>query len=311
VLYVTFLAALAFQSAAAQDPDHSYQSLQFAYDALREGNYDQAVSAFRQAIELTPKRASLHKDLAYTLLKIGENEAARDQFAEAMRLDPADQHVALEYAFLCFETKQQVVARRIFDRIRKTGDATAQQAFENIDQPLAEGIARWRQALAVSPDNFSAHQELATLAEQRDEVELAAEHYEKSWRLKPEDRSLMLDLGRMWKMLDRNEDADSILLAASRGGQPRVVEQARELLPARYPYVYEFEKALALDPRNLELRREFAYLLLEMGKKEDAEHQPSSCQNRHRQRKCRVKEQHHQRIVSEVEAVGESSERRD
>ncbi len=265
--------ALALQSAAGQDPDPAFLTLQHAYDALRDKNYDQAVAAFRQAIELAPNRAPIRKDLAYTLLKVGENEAARDQFAEAMRLDPADEHVALEFAFLCYETKQQAEARRIFDRIRKTGDATAEQAFQNIDQPLAEGIARWRKALEMSPDNFSAHQELAALAEQRDELELAADHYEKAWKLKPEERTLMLDLGRVWKMLGRNEEAGFVLLAASRGGQPRVAEKARELLPARYPYVYEFEKALALDPKNFELRREFSYLLLQMGQKEDAERQ--------------------------------------
>ena len=114
---------LALASATAQAPDPAYQPLTQAYEALREKNYDQAVAGFEQAIALAPDRASIRKDLAYTLLKIGENEAARDQFAEAMRLDPADQHVALEYAFLCNETKQQAVARRIFDRIRKTGNA--------------------------------------------------------------------------------------------------------------------------------------------------------------------------------------------
>ena len=81
----------------------------------------------------------------------------------------------------------------------------------------------------------------------------------------------MLDLGRVWKLLGRDEDAFVLLLAASRGRPPRVAEQARELLPDRYPYVYEFEKALQLDPGNFELRREYAYLLLAMGKKEDAE----------------------------------------
>jgi len=273
VLHITLLVALALQSASAQDPDPAYRPLQHAYDALRNREYDQAVAAFRQSIELAPSRAGIRKDLAYTLLKIGENEAARDQFAEAMRLDPADRHVALEYAFLCYETKLQGEARRIFDRIRKTGDTTAEQAFQNIDQPLAEGIARWQKALEMSPDNFSAHQELAALAEQRDEIELAAEHYEKAWKLKPEERSLMLDLGRVWKMLGRNEEAGFVLLASSRGGQPRVAEKARELLPIRYPYVYEFEKALALDPKNFELRREFSYLLLQMNKKEDAERQ--------------------------------------
>jgi Flp pilus assembly protein TadD len=268
---------MAVASMAAQPPDPAYQPLERAYQASRDKNYDRALAAFHEAIGFAPDRASIRKDLAYTLLRVGENEAARDEFAEAMRLDPTDRHVALEYAFLCYETKQQAVARRIFDRIRKTGDSvsqeTAEQAFQNIDQPLAGGILRWRKALELAPGNFSAHQELATLAEQRDQFELAAEHYEAAWKLRPGERSLMLDLGRVWKQTGRIEDANFVLLAASRGQPPRVAEQARELLPDRYPYVYEFEKALQLDPGNFELRREYAYLLLAMGKKDEAEHQ--------------------------------------
>ncbi len=260
-------------AAPAQTADPAYASLTKAYEALRVRNYDAAVASFERAIALAPQRASIRKDLAYTLLKIGENEAARDQFSEAMRLEPADDHVALEYAFLCYETKQQAVARRVFDRIRKTGNATAEQAFQNIDQPLAEGIARWQKALEMSPDNFSANEELARLADQRDNLPLAAEHYEKAWRIKPAERELLLDLGRVWKTLGRREDAMSALLAASRGAQPRVAERARELLPARYPYVYEFQSAIQLDSNNVELRRELAYLLLQMGEKKEAEEQ--------------------------------------
>jgi Tfp pilus assembly protein PilF len=270
---IAFVLALTLASSAAQSTDRAYAPLERAYQALRDKNYDKAIAGFHQAIALVPDRASIRKDLAYTLLKIGENEAARDQFGEAVRLDPTDQHVALEYAFLCFETKQQALARRIFDRVRKKGDATAEQAFQNIDQPLAVGIARWLKALELEPGNFSAHQELANLAEQRDQLELAAKHYEIAWKLRPAERSLMLDLGRVWRQLGRNEEADLLLLAASRGRPPRVAERARELLPDRYPYVYEFEKALQLDPQNLELRREYAYLLLAIDQKDEAEHQ--------------------------------------
>jgi tetratricopeptide (TPR) repeat protein len=263
----------------AQAPDPAYQPLERAYQALREKNYDRAIAGFQQAIALAPDRASIRKDLAYTLLKVGENEAARDQFGEAIRIDPTDLHAALEYAFLCYETKQQAQARRIFDRIRKTAETgsgaeprkTAEQAFQNIDQPLASGIARWQKAIEAEPGNFSAHQELATLAEQRDQLELAAEQYEIAWKLRPGERSLMLDLGRVWRLLGRNEDAYFLLLAASRGRPPRVAEQARELLPEGYPYVYEFEKALQLDPDNFDLRREYAYLLLAMNKEDEAE----------------------------------------
>ncbi|HEU0138795.1 MAG TPA: tetratricopeptide repeat protein [Bryobacteraceae bacterium] len=250
-------------------------TLSQAYEALRSREYARAISLFETAIKDDPGRVAVRKDLAYTYLKIGENELARDQFAEAMKIDTSDHHVALEYAFLCFETKRQADARRVFDRVRKNGDAasraTAEQAFQNIDRPLAEGIARWEKALELSPDNFSAHRELAELAEQRDEPVLAAEHYEKAWRLRPDQRSLMLALGRVWKQAGRVEEANALLLAASRGAEPRTAEAARELLPARYPYVYEFRRALTFDPQSVELRRELAYLLLEMGEKSQAE----------------------------------------
>ena len=270
---ITIMLALCLASLAAQTSDPAYAPLSRAYQALRDKNYDQAVAGFNQAIALAPDRPSIRKDLAYTLLKIGENEAARDQFGEAMRLDPTDEHVALEYAFLCNEAKQQALARRIFDRIRKTGNPTAEQAFQNIDRPLAEGIARWQKALESEPDNFSAHQELAALAEERGELNLAADQYQMAWKLRPGERSLMLDLGRVLRLLGREEDATYLLLAASRGKPPRVAEKARELLPDRYPYPYEFQKALDIDPKNLNLRREYAYLLLAMGKKDDAERQ--------------------------------------
>lgn len=269
-ILVGFLLALA---AFGQAPDPAFASLDRAYAALRNKNYEGAIRRFEQAVALDPVRASIRKDLAYTLLKIGETEAARDQFAEAMRLDPADDQVALEYAFLCYETKQQVYARRVFDRLRKSGNATASEAFENIDRPLREGIARWRQALELSPDNFSAHEELARLAEQRDQLDLAAEQYQAAWKLRPSRRDLLIDLGRVWAEQGRAEDSHAALLAASRGAEPRVAEQARDLLPSRYPYVYEFENALALDPSNDALRRELAYLHLEMGNRSAGQEQ--------------------------------------
>ncbi|MGC9946643.1 MAG: tetratricopeptide repeat protein [Bryobacteraceae bacterium] len=261
--------------AVAQTPDPAYEPLAKAYESLQARHYEDAISFFLKAIEAAPARPGIHKDLAYTYLKIGENTAARDQFRESMRLDPKDFHVALEYAFLCNETKQQAQARRVFDRIRKSGDpesrATAERAFRNIDRPLAEGIARWTNAIQLGADNFSAHFELATLAEQRDELELAAQHYEKAWRLIPERRSVLVDLGRVLQALNRTEEANAALLAASHGGEPRAAEAARELLPTRYPFVSEFQRALQLDPKNLDLRRELAYLLLRMNRQSDAE----------------------------------------
>ncbi len=48
--------------------------------------------------------------------------------------------------------------------------------------------------------------------------------------------------------MGRGEDANAALLAASRGGEPRAAEMARELLPDRYPFVPEFRRALGIGP---------------------------------------------------------------
>jgi Tfp pilus assembly protein PilF len=257
--------------ALAQPPDAAYEPLAQAYNALSAKDYQTAIDGFRKAILVAPERASIRKDLAYVYLKIGENALARAEFREAMRLAPGDAPVAMEYAFLCYEGKEKAEARRIFDRLRKTGNAVAEQAFRNIDAPLAEGIARWREAIRKGADDFGSHFELATLAEQRDELELAAEHYRRAWELRPDRRATLVDLGRVWKAMNRPEQATLALLAASRATDARTAEAARELLPGRYPFVYEFRAALELDVRNVELRRELAYLLLEMGRQGEAE----------------------------------------
>jgi tetratricopeptide (TPR) repeat protein len=262
--------ALVLQSGNPDDP----------YAALRRRDYDVAIASFRQMIAAQPsepgKVEQLRLDLAFTLLKAGETEAARDQFELVLKDNPAHERAALEFAFLCFETRKPVEARRTFQRLANESKdpntrETAAAAFRNIDQPLVTGIARWRAAVIETPQSFSAHQELAQLAENRDELALAAQHYEYAWKLRRDMRSFLLDLGRVWKALGRMEDATAALLAASRGAEPRTADKARALLPARYPYVYEFQNALKLDGTNLPLRREYAYLLLEMGRKQEAE----------------------------------------
>ncbi len=265
------LALIACAPIPAQTQDPAYAPLARAYEELGQKRYDSAIADFLRGIEAAPDRPGPRKDLAYTYLKVGENELARDQFHEAMRLDPKDTQVAMEYAFLCNESKRQAEARRIFDRIRKSGDPVAERAFQNIDGPLAAGIERWKQAIALGADNFNAHFELAALAEQRDELSLAAEHYERAWRLVPARRGVLVDLGRVWKALGKHDDAMAALMAASRGGEARAAEMARELLPERYPYVGEFRRALEFDPENGELRRELAYLLLKMDRQAEAE----------------------------------------
>ena len=149
---------------------------------------------------------------------------------------------------------------------------TAERAFQNIDKPLGDGIARWKQALerTEKPDDismFSAHWELAQLAELRDELPLAASEFAICHQLKPQMSEILLILARVWQGLNRVEDSNAALLAASRSLDSRTAEQALEQmgpLRQRYPYPYEFVAAVKLDPQNIALRKELAYLYVAM-----------------------------------------------
>lgn len=226
--------------------------LEQAYQSLRERRYEDAVRSFRAALESDPSSIAVHKDLAYTLLKIGENEEARRQFEQAMQLDPRDPVPALEYAFLCNELKHPAEARRVFDRIRKgfrgVPQETAEQAYENIDRPLREGIARWQKALMLAPNNDSAHEELARLAEARDELALAAEHFEAAMKLRPDRPSLALDLGRVLLAQGDTEKAQRVLERAAAGAEPRTAEVAREMAPSAVGRAPTVEVAVARAP---------------------------------------------------------------
>src|SRR5579871_6878093 len=251
-----------------------------AYQALRDKNYSKAVDGFERALAAVPpppadRLPGIHKDLAYTLLKIGENERARDHFAEAVRLDPSDDHAALEYAFLCFETKQPAMARRVFARLKDAARApadraTAQQAFQNIDVPLASGIARWQQALALDASNFSAHEELAGLAMQRDDFPLAVEHYQAALRLKPDRTDLLLELGRALKQMGREADAIAAWRKAAVSADARVEETARDLLPPAELASLPPPVPSAETPRIVASAREMGAKSLEKGFLQDA-----------------------------------------
>ncbi|HEX4165854.1 MAG TPA: tetratricopeptide repeat protein [Bryobacteraceae bacterium] len=250
-----------------------------AYKALAGKYYDAAIAAFRKGLILEPGNEGVHKDLAYTLLKTGDNAEARDEFAAAIKLDPGDETAATEFAFLAYETKKPIEARRTFDKLRHSSNLavrkTAEQAFANIDKPLEDGIGRWQEALRRAPDplalsTFSAHWELAHLAELRDELPLAAEQFGICRQLKPQLPELLLILARIWGELNRVEDSQAAWLAASRSTDSRTAELALEHLGTRYPYPYEFGAALKLDPKNIALRKELGYLYLAMHKEPEA-----------------------------------------
>ncbi len=266
-----FLPLLLVVSVPCQEAVNARQR---AYDAMQRGETGEAVAAFAEAVAASPVDATVRKDFAYALLKAGDSLAARSQFAEVVRLMPKDTHAALEYAFLCHETGLQPEAWALFRKLRNAQDpehqATARATFDRLDRELRTTIGRLEQAIGRNPQDDSGHVELARNYAVRNEFAKAARHFEIAFRLKPGIPSLLLDLQASAQAAGDAEKARAAALLASRSRSAYVAEQARALLPERYPYLYEFQNALALHPGNSTLRREMAFFLLSLGRRGEA-----------------------------------------
>lgn len=260
-------------SAALLAPDPAYPVLEKGYAALAAKDYHAAVSHFKSAAELAPDRPDIHKNLAYTLLKTGDTLAARDSFERAMTLDPKDQTSALEFAFLAHETGQTRQAPSPSTVCGSPATPPHSRLSRTSTGPSRKVSLAGSTFCETNPPTSPLTRNSPGWPNCETQLPLSAEHFLAAWRLRPAERHLLVSLAKVHFLRNEPNLAMPPLLAAARSGNPRAIEQAKGLLPNRYPYVYEFEQALALDPTNVELRRELAYLHLAMNQPAKAQHE--------------------------------------
>ncbi len=269
----SIVAAIAF-AICLYGQDSSRGNLDQAYAHAKEQRWNEARALFEAGLEQEPASTSARLDYAYLLLKMGETERGRDEIRKVLEVRREDERLQLEYAYLAYETGQRAEAFEIFLRLTLAKDdgirKQATETFQRIDAELKSSIARWRQAAEKTPGSYSVHEELARLLEERNDWVEAAAEYRVAFGLKPDKRRFLLDIARVEHGAVRPDYEHAALLAASRGTPPMVAEAAKEMLKDRYPFVYEFELAISMDPLNVPLRREFGFLLLKMHREKDA-----------------------------------------
>ena len=266
------------EAAAGEPLSDADAALNRAYEAMRAKDYQGAIHYLREAVEAAPARTSIRKELAYVYLKIGETEWAREVFQQVVTLDASDERAALELSFLDHETGRRAEALERFRALRGSRDGAvgreAEAALERVETELGDAIARWSAAAAQDPENESVHRELGRLYEDLGDNQRAAEHYEAAWRVQPpRQEELLAKLARVRQKAGDAGGAAGAWLLASYSNDTRISETAKERLPKRFPWASEFLAALRLDETNTRVRRELAYLFLEVGQREAARQQ--------------------------------------
>jgi protein O-GlcNAc transferase len=171
-----------YRAVITAKPDHAAAHFGLAEALAGLGRHQGAADNFRAAIYISPSAAG-YAGLARMLVALGQPQEAIDAFRMAATMAPEDVAVADELSALLVSVGQDSGAVAV----------AANPAARPLSG-LEEEEARYRMAVAVTPDNPIAHANLASTLGSLGRLREAAEHYRAAVRLKPDHFTAWSDL---------------------------------------------------------------------------------------------------------------------
>ncbi len=166
--------------------------------ALR-GEADQAISHYRQALEIRPDFVEAHNNLGNALASRGDSAAALAHYRTALNLKP-DYVEAHNNLGLALADRGQLEAAIAEYRRALTFDPDFAAAHYNLGNALAArddidgAIAHYDSALAIRPEFAEVHNNYGTLLAARGQADAAIAHYQRALAINPQFASARRNL---------------------------------------------------------------------------------------------------------------------
>jgi cellulose synthase operon protein C len=221
-----------------------------------EGKYREAVIQFRNAILIDSRFAQAHYDLSQAYLKVGDSNDAFQELSRTVELAPDNYRAHTDLANLLDtvrnpdgtpveETLKQAKIHLDILREKQPTTPDTHQAWANYDAAqnnIAAAMQEMQQAIAADPNRSESYLVLAILQLRSDLPDQAEASFKKATEVDPRSMNTQLALGRFY--------------------------QARNRLPEAE---LQFKRAIDFDPKSPTPRAIYARLLMQEGKKADAE----------------------------------------
>jgi len=189
-------------------------------------NADRAIALLDRAIAGNPKSAIAHAHLASAYIRKQQTNPdpkwmplALENAQRAIDLDPelAAAHSAM--GFVRLESREYAPAEAAFKRAAELDPVNPfphlglalNLAAQNQDDAAEP---EYRIAVKLGPEEWRAHQEFAQFLFRKASYRDAAEHWEKAQTLAPDNVGLLRNLGAVYYMLDRSDEAASMMQRA-------------------------------------------------------------------------------------------------
>jgi tetratricopeptide (TPR) repeat protein len=203
----------------------------------QRGDVDDAITHYRQAIELRPNYADAHYNLGRLLTQKGQLDDAVSHYEKVLEINPADAETYNNLGVTLFDggrVDEAIVQYQKALTIRPGyADASCNLANALLSKGDLDGaITHYLACLALSPDQFEAQYNVASALLRKGRTDEAIAHYQKVVELRPENADAHANLGSAFLAKGRVRDA-----------------------------IAEYRNAIRISPENVAAQSNLAWLL--------------------------------------------------
>jgi serine/threonine protein kinase/Flp pilus assembly protein TadD len=246
-----------FRAALVARPDCSQVYNMLGLVLAKVGGADEAIAAYRRAVELDGKNSAAHYNLADALSDRGQMAEALAEYRRASQLNPPVGVPAHNKLGVLLADRGQVRAAMAHYRQAIARNPTASPPHHNLGLALAEqgqieeAMAEYRRAIALDPRAPGPHLELARCLEGKGQLDQAMVEYGRAIELEPRMSAAHYHLGLALQTRGRTEEALAHFRKATQfdpGGA-----QGHEALADALLRLGRFAEARAAGQRGLSL----------------------------------------------------------
>lgn len=212
-------AATAYRQALFADPQCIDALRGMAYIAEQSGRLREAAGYLGQIVLLCPDDAKWRVAHGRALRDAGDLDAAHQQLKCALALAPQDIDAWIALGVLHRRRGDHAAALTCYEQVLKS-DPSHANARLNVANVLGEmgrldeAEARFRDFIARHPDVSMAHANLGKLLAKRAKLGLAAHHLREALRLEPTNIDAGLHLGQLQRRVGQLDEAAAVLRSA-------------------------------------------------------------------------------------------------
>jgi tetratricopeptide (TPR) repeat protein len=271
--------------------------------ALEEKRYQAAADLFEKAAKADPDDYSAHFNRAFALTMLERDDDAITSYRAALKAKPDLYEAQLNLGVLLLRTNKAAESLPLLESAAKAKPAEFRPLYYLGQAKLATGDAAGagadlQKAIEKEPESADAERALATALAKLNRLEEAAAHYERAAALDPQHRDGLLELAGLYE--SKGDRAKAIEIYQKFPDDPRVKERLGSLLldegkgaaaaaeleaaaqkaptganlfALAMAYLQSkqldkaaatFERAVALEPGNLELRMAYGRALRDL-----------------------------------------------